>query len=189
MEQQQVMEFLEPWLECIARPFHEAMQLYNEDYPSSVRAEHDDSVAAHIVHLHAVYGWEREFSDTKGFHVLECRGLMLVNIKDVLVGRIKKVDEEGHHRNHDSNQQRDFDRQLSLPGLPPSALRVTFGYEPDPAFSKCVRVMVARPQGRSIMWASQIVEEEGSASWVDITPRRFTGTAPIPSGIRFQKPS
>ena len=52
------MEFLEPWLDRIAKPFHEAMQLYNKVYPSSVRAEHDDSVAAHIVHRHVVYGWE-----------------------------------------------------------------------------------------------------------------------------------
>ncbi len=189
MEQQQVMEFLEPWLDRVPGPFHEAMQLYNKVYPSSVRAEHDDSLAAHIVHCHLVHGWEREFSDTPGFHVLEYHGLKVVNIKDILVGRFKKVDEEGHHRNHDSKQQRDFDGQLSLPDLPPSALRVTFGYEPDPAFSECTRVMVVRPQGRSILWASQIVEEEGSVSWVDITPPRFVAIAPIPSGTRFQKPS
>ena len=189
MEQQQVMEFLDPVLGRIVRPFHEAMKLYNKGYSPSVRAEHDDSLAAHIMHRHVVHGWEREFSDTQGFHVLEYRGLKVVNIKDVLVGRFKKVDEEGRHRNHDSKQQRDFDGQLSLPGLPPSALCVTFGYEPDPAFSECARVMVVRPQGRSIIWASQIIEEEGSVSWVDITPQRFAGTAPILSGARFQKPS
>jgi len=189
LEQQDVMEFLHPWLDRIYTPFHVAMSRYNDEYPDSVRAEHTDSVAAHNIHCHLMHEFEREFSETPGFNFLESRGLKVLNIQDVLVARFKKVNEEGRHRNHPSKQQENFDRQLPLSGLPPAALRVTFGYEPDPAFSQCDRVMVARPQGKSIIWASQIIEEGDAIDWVDITPKRFAGTEPIVSGISFSKPA
>ena len=90
---------------------------------------------------------------------------------------MKKVDAEGRHRNADTDQQRRFDTQEDIPGLPPAAMRLTFGYEPDPAFSKCERVIVARPSGKAIKWAAQIVDgDDGAFSWVDISqPRLIAG--------------
>jgi hypothetical protein len=162
MEQEEVMAFLEPWFERLSTPFHNAMKLYNEQYP--------------------------EFGAEPRFAFLSVRRLQVLNMHDRLVARWKKVNEEGRHRNADTEQQRNFDRQRPLPNLPDEALRITLGYEPDPAFSACQRIMVARPQGDSIVWASQIVEDEGVYSWVDITPQRLPGTDPITSGIQFKKP-
>jgi len=183
-----VMGFLKPWLARIYAPFSRAMALYNEAYPDTVRAEHTDSAAAHNVHCHIVPEFEREFSEEAGFNFLAGRGrLRVVNIQDRIVGRWKKVNEEGLHRNHDSEQQRKFDAQEQLPYLPPAALRVTFGYEPDAAFSQCQRVMVARPQGKEIVWAAQIIEVSGAYIWEDITPKRLPGMEPRLKGIRFSK--
>ena len=172
MNQIECMQFLQPWLERLHACFPKALHLYNSAYPPEVRAEHNDSVAAHNVHCHSVAEFEREFAIEPGFHFLKVRGLQIINIQDKVVGRYKKVDSEGRHRNADTLQQRAFDQQEPLPGLPPEALRITFGYQPDPAFSNCERVIIARPKGRSIDWASQIVEGE-PYSWVDITPARL----------------
>jgi hypothetical protein len=187
MEQDDVMDFLKPWLARIYAPFPRAMMLYNEEYPSKIRAEHTDSVAAHNVHCHIVPEFEQEFSEESGFHFLKVRGFRVLNIQDRIVACWKKVDEEGLHRNHDSKQQRLFDAQEQLPELPAAVLRVTFGYEPDPVFSRCERVMVARPQGQEIVWAAQIIEDRGVCSWQDITPARLPGMTPRLRGIRFSK--
>jgi hypothetical protein len=167
------MEFLAPWFERLHDRFHQAMRLYNEQYPDSVRAEHDDSVAAHCVHGHLVAGFMREFEAERGFNFLKLRGLQVVNIFDRVVARMKKVSAEGRHQNADTEQQRCFDRQEDIPGLPPAALRLTFGYEPDPAFSTCERVIVACPNGKAIRWAAQIVEDGGLYVWNDITVPRL----------------
>jgi hypothetical protein len=187
VEQDDVMAFLKPWLARIYAPFTRSMALYNGEYPSKVRAEHTDSAAAHNVHCHIVPEFEREFDSEPGFHFLKIRGFRVLNIKDRIVARWKKVNEEGLHRNHDSEQQRIFDAQEQLPELPAAALRVTFGYEPDPAFSQCQRVMVARPQGKEIVWAAQIIEDGGACSWQDITPARLPGMKPRLKGIRFSE--
>lgn len=187
MEKNEVMAFLEPWFGRIQRPFHVAMKLYNDDYPSKIRVDHNDSVAAQNVHSHIISEFEKEFANQSGCQILDVRGLKVLNIRDRIVARMKKVDSEGRHRNADTKQQRDFDRQMQLPGLPEAALRLTFGYEPDLAFSICERIIIARPQGKSTVWNAQIVEEEGKIIWVDITPQRFTGTEINASGIRFSK--
>ena len=175
MNQDECMAFLQPWFERLHAPFPKAMRMYNEDYPAHVRAEHNDSVTSHNVHSHVVAEFMREFADEPGFNFLKPRGLHILNIYDRVVGRFKKVDGEGRHRNADTEQQRKFDRQEPLPGLPPEALRVTFGYQPDPAFSKCERVLVACPQGKEIRWAAQIVDIDDVYSWVEITPARLVG--------------
>ena len=169
MNQNECMSFLTPWFERIYAQFPMAMSLYNDDYPSRVRAEHDDSLTAHCVHRHVVTGFQREFDSDRGFHFLKPRGLHVLNIRDRVVARFKKVDAEGRHRNADTEQQRLFDCQSPLPGLPEEALRVTFGYEPDPAFSKCERVIVACPSGKAIRWAAQIVEDDDEYGWLDLT--------------------
>jgi hypothetical protein len=95
------------------------------------------------------------------------RGLHLLNVHDKVLIRAKKVDENGRHRNSDTAQQRAFDAQEDLPGLPPAAARLVIGYQPDPAFSEVERVIVRRPLGR---WVSQILETDETATWEDITP-------------------
>ena len=112
-------------------------------------------------------GFQQEFIDEDGFNFLDIRGLSVLNIRDELVIRVKKVDQNGRHRNYQTQQQIDFDAQQELPGLPPAATRIIIGYQPDIAFSEVERVIVRRPKGR---WVSQIIDSGESAEWTDITP-------------------
>lgn len=172
-EQFQAMTVLEPYFSRMYPIFPAALALYNDEYPALVRAEHNDRATANNVWCHLFEGFQREFLDESGFHFIEVRGLHVLNIRDEAVLRFKKVDENGRHRNHDSTQQRLFDAQEYLPGLPPAAVRLVMGYQPDPAMSAVERVTVRRPLGR---WVSQIVEAEDTYSWVDITPAELPFT-------------
>lgn len=166
-EQQHVMGTLEPHFSKIISIFDDALALYNSDVTPRARAEHDNRAASSAVYRHVWMGFQREFGDAEGFHFAELRGLHYANMRDAVVFRAKKVDANGRHVNSQTKQQRDFDRQLPLPGLPPAAVRIVIGYEPDPAFSTVERVIVRRPMGR---WVSQIVDTGEACSWVDITP-------------------
>jgi hypothetical protein len=168
-EQQFVMDLLEPYFAPITRVYEAAIALYNSDVSPRARADHDNRAALSAIYRHAWKGLEREFVEEPGFHFLTVRNLHLLNIRDLVVGRTKRVNSNGRHVNNDTQQQRDFDRQLALPGIPPAAIRVVIGYELDLAMSKVERVIVRRPSpaGR---WVSQIVHVDGAYTWEDITP-------------------
>jgi hypothetical protein len=166
-DQLKIMEVLEPYLGRMFPIFGEAVALYNDEVSAAARAEHDDRATASAVWCHVWHGFQREFAGEAGFHFMEVRGLHILNLQDKIVLRAKKVDANGRHRNNDTEQQRAFDAQEPLPGLPPAADRIIMGYQPDPVFSRVERVLVRRPLGA---WVSQIAEPGGDRAWIDITP-------------------
>ena len=166
-DQAEVMARIEPFLSRLYPILPAALDRYLSETTPLARAEHTDLAAAASVWSHAWAGLQMEFGVEPGFHFLEMRGLHVMNMRDELVIRLKKVDANGRHRNADTLQQRQFDRQMSLPGLPPAAARLVLGYQPDAGFSTVERVTLRRPRGA---WVTQIVEVEEQVTWVDITP-------------------
>jgi hypothetical protein len=166
-DQVEIMGLLAPYLGRMFPLFDAAVDLYNTEYTPLVRAQHNDTATATDVWCHIWHGFQHEFADETGFHFLKVRGLHLLNVGDRLLIRTKKVDENGRHQNADTQQQRAFDAQEELPGLPPKAARLVMGYQPDAAFSRVERVIVRRPLGR---WIAQIVEDGSTCKWIDITP-------------------
>jgi hypothetical protein len=169
-EQRAAMATLEPHFSQIVDICNSAVALYNSETTPRGRADHDSRAALAAIYSHAWKGYIREFGEEAGFHFLTIRGLNLLNIRDAVVLRAKKVDANGRHTNHASQQQREFDRQLPLPGLSPAATRLVIGYELDPAFSTVERVIVRRPLGQ---WTAQIVLTEAAYAWEDITPAQL----------------
>src|SRR5438477_9265560 len=155
-DQAEIMGRLAPYLTRMYPLFPAALDLYNAEYSARVRAEHDDRAAAAGIWCHLHKGFVREFGEEPGFHFLEVNGLYVLNIRDRLAIRWKKVNANGRHRNANTKQQRDFDRQRDLPEIPRAASRLVMGYQPDAAMAAIERVTVRRPRG---LWVSQIVEE------------------------------
>jgi hypothetical protein len=166
-DQTDIMGMLAPYLGRMYPLFPAALALYNSDYSARVRAEHDERAAASGIWCHLHTEFVREFGEEPGFHFLEVRGLHVLNIRDQVAIRWKKVNANGRHRNADTAQQRDFDAQRELPDLPQAAARLVMGYQPDPAMAEIERVIVRRPRG---LWVSQIIEEDDACNWIDITP-------------------
>lgn len=171
------MAVVQPYLARLNGCVRRAFDRYQNEYPGVVRAEHDDAAAAKCVHRHALAELVAEFDGARGVCMVDARGLNVLNIQDRAVLRFKKMNEEGRSVSYPTEQALSFDKQLPLEGLPPAATRLTFGYEPDLAFSAIVRVLLACPLGPRIHWCAQVNEEPGdTVSWVDITPRRLPGT-------------
>src|SRR5690606_26594792 len=106
-----------------------------KDYSPAARAEHTDRAAANNVYSHADRRWQSAFDGFHGVAFLNVRGLHLLNYMDRVVVRIKKVRANGQHSNYQTKQQRDYDRQEPIPGLPAPARRLTAGYQLDPSGS------------------------------------------------------
>jgi hypothetical protein len=166
-DQAAIMGVLEPYLARMQPLPHEALDLYLKDYSPAARAELSDSAVAHDLRCHTWHGLKRTFTEEPGFHFLKIRGLEVLNIRDEVILRPKKVNQYGRHRNHESAQQRAYDNQWDIPGLPKAAQRLIFGYEIDPAYSSIIRVIVRRPKGR---WIAQVNEAAAEKRWTDITP-------------------
>lgn len=169
------MKLAAPLLPDFHEAWHHAFKTY-KDYPPEFTAEYDDSVAAQVIRRHAWTEIVRRFDGHKGVNFRRLRGLNLLLYKDETVWRFKKVDASGRHANYQTSQQQDFDDQLDLPGIPAKAIRLTSGYQPDEAGQEIERIIIARPMGRQIEWASQVNVANGTASWEDITPARLPGT-------------
>lgn len=159
-----------------------AMAKYR-DYPPELMAEHDDRAAANCIYRHMIMEAGRRFDGRAGCKFLDVKGLMVLNWRDEIVWRWKKVDRRGRHKNYQTKQQRVFDDRERLPGIPEPAIRLTCGYQPDATGLAIERVVIARPMGRSVQWAAQINMIEDAPVWVDITQPRFGGTE------RFEKKS
>lgn len=166
-DQETVMAVLDPYLGRMEPLFSAALDLHLTEVTPKARAELGVRAVASVVSDHAWAAFEREFDAEPGFHFLTVRGLKLLNIRDQVVIRLKKVDENGKHQNADTGQQRAFDAQEDIKGLPPAAARLVLGYQPDEAFSKVERVIIRRPKGR---WVAQVIDSDTDRHWVDITP-------------------
>lgn len=177
LDQSTCMSFLEPHLFRLHRAMKAAFARYQETAPHII-AEHDERAATSSVHSHIVHEITKEFGDVTCATILDARGLKVLNIDDRVVFRFKKVNEDGRHRNSPTAQQKRFDRQLPLPGLPAAATRLTLGYEPDAAFSEIARITIGCPHGHGAapLWIAQINSFDEQAVWEDITPARIPGT-------------
>jgi hypothetical protein len=169
------MNLIEPLLVDLHEGWEAAHRLYREEYPPNVLAEHTDAVAAACVRAHQWMEVERRLDGKPGVSLLDIRGLKVINFRDQAVIRLKKLDAAGRHSNYQTQQQKDFDGQETLPGLPPEAVRLTSGYQLDVTGQTIERHMIARPMGRAVTWTAQVNVIDAKAAWIDITPRRFAG--------------
>lgn len=168
------MEMAAPLLPEFSDAWLTAMQTYKK-YDAAFTAEHDDTTAANCIRSHMWKEVERRFGGRPGFTLLRLNGLNVLLHLDQSVWRFKRVDRRGRHSNYQTDQQRAFDNQEQFPEIPPPAVRLTSGYQPDPPGQFIERVIVARPLGRSMQWAAQVNVVDNAASWIEITPKRFDG--------------
>lgn len=176
-QQVMVMAALEPNFATITEIHTSALDLYNSETSARIRAEHTSRAALNSIYALVWKGYQREFGELPGHHVFDVRGLNVLNVGDIVVARAKSVDANGRHSNNPTKQQKDFDRQIPLAGLPAEAIRVVIGYQLDVAYSKVERVIVRHTMGD---WVSQIVCVDETYHWEDITPIRL----PFVGGLR-----
>ncbi|MGJ0426629.1 hypothetical protein [Methylocystis sp.] len=167
-----------PVLPLIYRILEESVAFYfsDEHYSDAARADHTDSAMANCIYSHAEKKLLAASDESAGVFAINARGMRVLNYRDVALARFKKVKPNGKHSNYPTKQQRDYDDQKTLPGIPDPAFRLTAGYQLDVSGSVLERIMIARPLGRNIFWTAQVTMIDSAVHWEDITPERFVGT-------------
>jgi hypothetical protein len=159
--------------------FHEAWEAAFAKYlrtPAEIIADYDDTTVANCIRAFAWKEIARRFGGRRHCRLMRYQQLNLLNYRDETLWRFKQVNGAGRHANYQTPQQRHYDLQLPLPGVPPEAIRLTSGYQPDATLTTIQRVIVSRPYGKSMRWAAQVNLATGTVAWQDISPARFTGT-------------
>lgn len=175
------LEMAAPLLPEFSDAWQTAMETYNR-YEPAFTAEHDDTTAANCIRSHMWKEVERRFGGRPGFALVRIKGLNVLVDGDRAVWRFKRVDSRGRHSNYQTPQQKAFDDQEPFPEIPPPAVRLTSGYQPDPSGQYIERIVVARPLGTSVQWAAQVNVVDNVATWTEITPRRFAGMDRVQRG-------
>lgn len=144
-----------------------------QQYPADIRIEHDGRAAAACIYTHMVSIADDVLTERPGVVFKTIKGLKVWIIGERATVRFKKMDEDGRWRNNSTHQQREFDRQLPLPGIPFPPLNLVAGYWPNALGTGVERVQVARPAGKAIDWCAAIVPTSdrivGQPRWIDVT--------------------
>lgn len=177
-DQEDCMARIEPILKILHDCLYDGMAFYQDigNYSLEAVAQQRERTVAGCVNDHAFHRLRELLEGREGCHFPSIRGLEILNYRSIALIRVKKVNGAGRGRNASTKQQRDYDAQLPLLGIPPEAVRLVAGYQPDPAFSSVQRVIISRPLGKTILWLAQVVITEEAVSWIDITPSRLPGT-------------
>lgn len=176
----EIMSALEPFLDDfdgIARAAHLKYRSYDPD----VLVEHDARAQAACTYSHMSAEAGRRFLDRSGIRELNIRGLKLWLFESAnAVVRLKKMDEDGLTKNYPTEQAKDFDRGIALPGLPMPPIRLTAGYLLDETSTNFVRTQVVRPISRKrTLWCAAVIAKSDRKSdekiWIDVTRQASFG--------------
>jgi hypothetical protein len=147
-------------------------------YSAADLLEHDGRAAAACTYCHMYEEALRRWTDRPGIKALDIRGRKVWHIGSGVLVRLKKTDEDGKARNYPTKQDKEYDRGVTLPGLPEPAVRVTVGYLLNPTQTEIVRVQVSKPRGKEIEWCAAIVPAPvavGAQRWSDVMRQRSLG--------------
>jgi len=170
--QDQAMSALDPFFDALDAICRGGLARYQET-PADLRIEHDGRASATCIYSHMVTLADDLLTDQPGVVFKNIRGLKVWILGERATVRFKKMDEDGRTRNYPTKQARDFDRQMSLPGIPHPPLNLVVGYLPNALGTEVERVQVARPSGRAIDWCAAIIPVDdrvvGETRWIDVT--------------------
>lgn len=170
--QDQAMSELDAHFDAIDAIARGGLARYRE-YPPQFLIDHDARTSANCIYSHMVTLADELLTDQPGVVFKNIKGLKVWILGERATIRFKKMDKDGRYQNYQTKQAKEFDRQMSLPGIPHPPLNLVVGYLPDPTGTEVERVQVARPMGKSVDWCAAIVpvdeQEVGQPRWIDVT--------------------
>jgi hypothetical protein len=128
-----------------------AFQKYRSDYSANALV-HTARSRASIIHDHMIASARATFANDKGVRIFSKRGLSLINVKDSLLLRFKKMDKEKRTRNILTQQSFLFRAQLELPGIPAELTHLEAGYVLNDLQTALDGVYITCPNGKALEW-------------------------------------
>jgi hypothetical protein len=169
---EKVMRDLEELLPAFSNALNFAFARYFQEYPASVRADHDTTTQANCIYDHILARVQALLEGRKGVRFILAQGLTVLVIRTRYAIKFKKLQETGVSSNVRTEQSNAFDQQGELAGMPPRAIHLKVGYVPDSSNTLIERMLVVCPNGQSVAWAQQFGLGEAADQWAEVTKQR-----------------
>jgi hypothetical protein len=168
---------LVPYLSTIRQVLLEAFARW-QALPDEERLYLSTQARAFYIHDMAIGLAVPNFRGTK-VQIVECNLLRLLNVEERAMLRFAKFGPGLSTSKNSTRQQRDFDGQDPLPGMP-VATHLVAGYVLDPLETKIERMAVACPYGSDNLWSFDIdLEDEAGGTVADLQPSPDEGPRPL----------
>ncbi len=149
------METLSPYLGTINGCIHDGFQDFFEANgfdPSLVKG-----TKAGIIHDRTVSRVEEAFENHPKAKTFVINGLFLLKIEEQYLIRFKKLNSSLRPSNIPTQQQFDFESQMSLPGIPGTLIKLTAGYVPNQFWTKIDSAHLVCHQNEVLLWEHELI--------------------------------
>ncbi|MGF6641598.1 hypothetical protein [Paraburkholderia sp. MM6662-R1] len=169
------LEALTPYLGMMRTLCMDSWADYGSRYSDTVRAIHNSTTRANIVHDHWVDRAARFAEATEGADLVDVNRLKVLVIGSpvgVFAIRMKKMDGELRTANVSTGQVRDFKNQEQLDGMP-GACHLELGYTLNSAATEIDAVYLVCPSGEGIAWSLRLLAESVETVMADLYEQRL----------------
>ncbi len=155
----EVYKTIKPYFEVFYRAQVEGIKEYNR-LPADSLAKLTIRSARSDIHDFAVDYASKELEGDPRVHISHHSQLVLYTIDGGVSVRIKKLGDDFHSSNIETQQVIDFGYQYELPGLP-DTVHLEAGYVPDATGTQAAGFYVVWPDGKGIVKVWNLLEELG----------------------------
>jgi hypothetical protein len=166
ISQTQAEKLLGPQLKRIRDCIVRAFQKWRSDYSKNALV-HTARSRASVIHDHMVAFAKEYFSGDDSIRIFSKSGLAVVNIKDVVLLRFKKLDAKKRSSSIPTRQNYLFKAQLDLPGIPSELTHLEAGYVLNELQTGLDGVYITCPNKNRLEW------------FIDLTPLVGTNVTQI----------
>lgn len=114
--------------------------------------KHQARSRANLVNDHIVDFANEKLATTPGVETRSIYGRRLFEINGQVLLHFKKLDNRKLSSNYPTLFALDYNKQLELPGIPPTLPRLIAGFVPSPDWSSLEGVYITCPQGNKVDW-------------------------------------
>lgn len=149
---------LSHFFKIINEILHSAWDEY-QSYPIALRVHHSPRSRATLVHDFIRRIVQERFEGRSEVHLVNSRGLLLVNFFQKYLLRFKKLSRSGKPQNVPTNQTNLFNgQQMELPCMPEMPTCLVAGYQLDPLQKEIQTCRILCPDGHLIRWDISLEE-------------------------------
>jgi hypothetical protein len=168
--QDDALEIFEPYRDAVVGMIHTAWDSWL-DYSEAQQAILDSTARANIVHCNIRHGIRLLEPVFEQFRTVEIQRLFCVVLKERLLVRFKKVNEQLIASNIFTDQVKDFRRQRTLPGMCEYA-NLEIGYQLDSLEREVQAVHLVCPNGpKKFFWAAEVIRGTDTTNIHDMFER------------------
>ncbi len=156
-------------LSCVLDGFKDYLKISQARIELATYTEHTARTKANFLHDSVAANIKKHFGSLSNIKAEDFKGIFALQIEDVFI-RFKKISPTRFTGSNVNTQQtKDYYKQLIIKGFPEEPTLLFLGYEPDKLFSSIENVYLVCRKDNNILWVidlkSQVAMEQSSMNF------------------------